>query len=110
MSGFDLSNDDVISMNAQLSFTDSKTSKTEDMMDAIRDLFNSSDLPIDEWLDGIECEVLQAKQGGGWQKGKIRLVTRLEFIPYEPKQTEKTTSAITHSIYPVSNSQPSEFS
>jgi hypothetical protein len=104
MSGFDLNDDDVVSMDSELSFTESKTSKVVDMMEAIRDLFNNSDLPVDEWIDGIECEVLQAIQGGGWQKGKIRMVTRLEFTPYEPKPPVKQISAIT-----LATSSQSEF-
>lgn len=96
MSGFVLSRDDVVSMDVERSFTESKTSKVKDIMNAILDLLNTSDLPVDDWINGVEGEVLQALKGGGWQKGKIRMRVRLEFIPENPP-TPKPSEGFTDS-------------
>ena len=44
---------------------------------------------IDEWIEGIKCEVLTC-DGNGWQTGKVRLT--LEFIPDEPEVEEISAS------------------
>jgi KGK domain len=97
-----LNNDDVVLMDANVSLTECKTSKVEDIVDAIRDIFNSSE--IDVWVDGgggIACKILQA-QGGGWKKGKVRISFRLEFIPDEPIPT----SGIRYAL-PIDPNSPS---
>ncbi|BAZ06826.1 KGK domain-containing protein [Calothrix sp. NIES-3974] len=56
------------------------------------DMKNIANLP--ELFDsGIECELLQT-DGGGWQKGKIKINITLEFIPDQPDVTE--TAANSH--------------
>jgi hypothetical protein len=92
MSSFELSNDDVVLMIADENFTKSRTSKVEDMMEEIKDFLSSSKLPCQEWVDdGVECEVLQG-QGGGWQRGKVKLSVCLEFIPDKPEVYQHSPS------------------
>ncbi len=56
------------------------------------DMKNIANLP--ELFDsGIECELLQT-EGGGWQKGKIKINITFEFIPDQPDVTE--TAANSH--------------
>jgi hypothetical protein len=96
MTSFELNDDDVVSMEASENFTDSKTSKVEDMMYEIRELLKSADLALEEWVsEGFDCEVLRA-EGGGWQTGKIRLYIGFEFIPgaSPEKSTRRSVSRV----------------
>ena len=45
----------------------------------------------ERWFgEGIDCEILKIG-ASGWQKGKIRIKTTLEFIPNEPEVEEVIT-------------------
>ena len=80
----ELTDEDVVSMHAPDNFAKTPTSTVEEMKAAFRELFKQLHLTQNWVLDqGVNCKILRATDGGGWQKGKIRL--RLEFIPDEPK-------------------------
>lgn len=78
-----LSDDDVVSMAQDDNFAGASTSTGEELMETVANLvFQNTSLQEDKalgWVDkGLICKVLLA-QGGGWQKGKIRI--RFEFVP-----------------------------
>ncbi|BAZ02258.1 hypothetical protein NIES37_62700 [Tolypothrix tenuis PCC 7101] len=86
MNKVNLTDDDVVSMSEDASFTKSSTSTARELMSALEELLCNSDLNItvvSSWADGIgvDCKVIQAK-GGGWKTGKVRL--QIEFIPDQP--------------------------
>jgi hypothetical protein len=79
MSTVELNDDDVVSMKSEYSWIQSKLFLFKWLIDGLPRLTSCLNL----WLnEGVECEVLFAN-GGGWQKGKMRL--RLEFVPDNPE-------------------------
>ncbi|MEH2128945.1 KGK domain-containing protein [Nostoc sp.] len=85
-----LSDEDVVSMTQDANLTGTSTSTGEELMETVVNLvFQNTSLQQDEaeaWAaNGVNCKVLLA-QGGGWQKGKIRI--RFEFIPDKPTPTK----------------------
>ncbi|MEH1901910.1 KGK domain-containing protein [Nostoc sp.] len=85
-----LSDEDVLSMAQDANFTEASTSTGEELMETMANLlFNNTGLQKDTaeaWAaNGLNCKVLLA-QGGGWQKGKIRI--RFEFVPDKPTPTK----------------------
>ncbi|MBN3907677.1 MAG: hypothetical protein HWQ35_14285 [Nostoc sp. NMS1] len=87
------SNEDVISMAQEANLTGASTSTGGELMERLKYLVHrSSSLNEEEaskWLeDGVICKLLLAN-GGGWQKGKIRIV--FEFIPDKPTPTKPLT-------------------
>lgn len=86
MSKVNLTDDDVLSVSTDLSFTEGSTSTGAELMDIVQEWVerhsNLDETQSAYWVkDGVICKVLLAA-GGGWQKGKIRL--RLEFTPDTP--------------------------
>jgi KGK domain len=82
-----LNQEDVVSMDQDANVAGASTSTVEELMERVRHLVHrNSNLQEDKASDwvakGVVCKLLLA-QGGGWQKGKIRL--RLEFIPDQPR-------------------------
>jgi hypothetical protein len=86
----ELNQDDVVTMDAHLSFSAGAIFKVGQLHRAIR---NHLKEPLWMWVreKGVDCEVLQV-EGGGWQKGKMYL--RMEFIPDRPKLPEQTSSTV----------------
>jgi len=85
-----LSDEDVVSMTQDANFTGSSTSTGEELMERLKYLVHrNSNLQEDKasaWLvNGVNCKLLLT-QGGGWQKGKIRI--RFEFVPDKPTSTK----------------------
>ncbi|MEH2236414.1 KGK domain-containing protein [Nostoc sp.] len=85
-----LSDEDVVSMAQNANFTGASTSTGEELMQHLKSLVHrNSSLQEDKasaWLvNGVNCKLLLA-QGGGWQKGKIRIL--FEFIPDKPTPTK----------------------
>lgn len=85
-----LSDEDVISMAQDTNLTEASTSTGEELMERLKYLVHrSSNLEEDkasDWFgDGVNCKLLLA-QGGGWQKGKIRIL--FEFVPDKPTPTK----------------------
>lgn len=94
MSAFELNNEDVLLMYTSESFTKDRTSRAGDMLEDVKDFFYSCNLPHKGWIDGgVECEVLQTS-GGGWQKGKVKLSIRIEFVPDEPEVLQQSASIV----------------
>lgn len=96
-----LSDDDVVSMAQDANFTGASTSTGEELMETVANLlFNNTSLQKDTaeaWsANGLNCKVLLA-QGGGWQKGKIRI--RFEFVHDKPTPTKPLIS--TNSASPL---------
>jgi len=87
MSAFYLDPDDVISMQQSASLvTSSATFKINQLKKTLQDRVGSG---IQAWIeDGVECELLSASRGKGWQQGKIRI--RIEFVPNEPEPSPDT--------------------
>ncbi len=78
-----LYDDDVVSMDEEISFTGNTTSTCGELIESLKDLaFGENTSQRNETVDGITCKVLLVK-GGGWQKGRLRL--RLDFLPDEPQ-------------------------
>ncbi|MEH2233595.1 MAG: KGK domain-containing protein [Nostoc sp.] len=89
-----LSDEDVVSMAQDANLTDASTSTGEELIERLKYLVHrSSNLQQDKasgWFeDGANCKVLLA-QGGGWQKGKIRII--FEFVPDKPTPTKPLIS------------------
>ncbi len=84
MSAFYLDPDDVISMQPSASLVPSNaTFKINQLKKTLQDRIGYN-TGIQAWMeDGVECELLSASKGKGWQKGKIRI--RIEFVPNEPE-------------------------
>lgn len=84
-----LNKDDVVSMDAQMSFAKTDTSQFFQLQQALQQLLQ----PMGHtWLyQGVPCKVLKAT-GGGWHTGTIRL--RLEFTPDEPPSSLKTDDEV----------------
>ncbi|MEH2455761.1 KGK domain-containing protein [Nostoc sp.] len=85
-----LSDEDVISMAQDANFAEASTLTGEELMERLKYLVHrSSNLEEDKALDwfgnGVNCKLLLA-QGGGWQKGKIRIL--FEFVPDKPTPTK----------------------
>ncbi|MEH2300855.1 MAG: KGK domain-containing protein [Nostoc sp.] len=85
-----LSDEDVVSMAQDANFARASTSTGEELMERLKSLVhgNSSlqkDKASDWFGDGVNCKVLLT-QGGGWQKGKIRIL--FEFVPDKPTPTK----------------------
>ncbi|MEH2207494.1 MAG: KGK domain-containing protein [Nostoc sp.] len=85
-----LSDEDVVSMAQDANLTGASTSTGEELMQRLKYLvYRNSNLQEDkasDWLvNGANCKLLLA-QGGGWQKGKIRI--RFEFVPDKPTPTK----------------------
>lgn len=81
-----LSEEDVVSMAEDDNFAGASTSTGEELMETVRNLvFQNTSLQEDKalgWVEkGLRCKILLA-QGGGWQKGKIRIC--FEFTPDNP--------------------------
>lgn len=76
----DLQDNDVVSMDAAKNLGMGETSRIQEIRKKIRDKFPDYQ---QQWIngDGVECELL--REGGRWQKGRVRL--RLEFIPDNPE-------------------------
>ena len=78
-----LSSDDVVSVE-QDSISSSQTSTIRELMQRLgRMIYEACDgKRTGGWTEnGVSCKFLSS-QGGGWQKGKIRI--RFEFIPDNP--------------------------
>ncbi|MEH2347591.1 MAG: KGK domain-containing protein [Nostoc sp.] len=85
-----LSDEDVVSMAQDANFVGAPTCTGEELMECLESLvYQYSSLHEDKasaWAaNGVNCKLLLA-QGGGWQKGKIRI--RFEFIPDKPTSTK----------------------
>jgi uncharacterized protein (DUF302 family) len=82
-----LSDGDVVSMLAEDGLVDAPTAKIIEIKNALADTWL---VEHSAWVEkGVPCEVLLT-QGGGWQKGRIRL--RIEFIPEDSnKPSEQIT-------------------
>ncbi|MBD1926490.1 hypothetical protein H6F74_09570 [Trichocoleus sp. FACHB-90] len=81
MSEFNLSDDDVVSMNLHVSLVGNQTFKVSQFMHWFKQKVGGS---AEVWTgEGVDCEVLISSTGGGWQPGKVRI--RLEFVPDEPE-------------------------
>ncbi|MEH2446752.1 MAG: KGK domain-containing protein [Nostoc sp.] len=85
-----LSDEDVVSMAQDTNLTEASTLTGEELMETVANLvFQKTRLEEDEvkgWAaNGVNCKVLLT-QGGGWQKGKIRI--RFEFVPDKPTPTK----------------------
>ncbi|MBD2411073.1 hypothetical protein FACHB389_03025 [Nostoc calcicola FACHB-389] len=96
-----LSDEDVVSMAQDANFTGASTSTAEELMECLKSFVHrNSNLQEDKagaWAaNGLNCKVLLA-QGGGWQKGKIRIC--FEFFPDKPTPTKSLIS--TNSISPL---------
>ena len=66
--------------------TSNATFKINQLKKTLRDRVGSD---IQAWMeDGVECELLSASKGKGWQQGKIRI--RIEFVPNEPEPSPDT--------------------
>ncbi|GAB4209641.1 MAG: hypothetical protein Fur006_69560 [Coleofasciculaceae cyanobacterium] len=82
MNKFELQHDDVVSMDAQLSFAKTQTCQIFELQRGLQQQMQSIG---HNWLHtGVYCKVLKTT-GGGWQQGKMYI--RLEFVPDEPPQT-----------------------
>ncbi|MEH2085993.1 KGK domain-containing protein [Nostoc sp.] len=87
-----LNDDDVVSMDKEISFTGNATSTCGELIESLKDLaFGESTSQRNETVDGITCKVLLVK-GGGWQKGRLRL--RLDFVPEEPEVPQQNPSTV----------------
>ncbi|MEH1802157.1 MAG: KGK domain-containing protein [Nostoc sp.] len=80
-----LSAKDVVSV-AQNSINSSPTSTVRELMERLKfslhGNYDGQKQTAIGWVEnGVPCELLSA-QGGGWQKGRIRI--RFEFVPDEP--------------------------
>lgn len=87
-------------MAQDTNLTGASTSTGEELMETVVNLvFQNTSLQQDEaeaWAaNGVNCKVLLT-QGGGWQKGKIRI--RFEFVP------DKATP--TKPLIPTNSSSP----
>ncbi|RCJ25712.1 hypothetical protein A6S26_15355 [Nostoc sp. ATCC 43529] len=96
-----LSNEDVVSMAQDANFSGASTSTGEELMERLKYLVHrNTNLQKDKaeaWVaNGLNCKLLLA-QGGGWQKGKIRI--RFEFVPDKPTPTRSLIS--TNSVSPL---------
>ncbi|MEH2291950.1 MAG: KGK domain-containing protein [Nostoc sp.] len=85
-----LSDEDVVSVAQDANFAGASTSTGEELMERLKSLVHrNSSLQKEKaeawFVNGVICKLLQA-QGGGWQKGKIRI--RFEFVPDEPIPTK----------------------
>ncbi|MFN6464915.1 MAG: KGK domain-containing protein [Nostoc sp. DedVER02] len=85
-----LSDEDVVSMAQDANLVGASTSTGEELMERLKYLvYKNTSLQEDKasaWAtNGVNCKLLLA-QGGGWQKGKIRI--RFEFIPDKPTSTK----------------------
>jgi hypothetical protein len=93
MSGFDLNDDDVVSMPSYTAFDAGEMFKFVQLKAAMRNFFQSGhkgESPRLKWLkDGVPCEVLRV-HGDGWQKGKLKLC--IEFIPDNPEAFQQKPS------------------
>ncbi|MBD2243228.1 KGK domain-containing protein [Nostoc sp. FACHB-888] len=87
-----LYDDDVVSMDKEISFTGNTTSTCGELIESLKDLaFGENTSHRNETEDGITCKVLLVK-GGGWQKGRLRL--RLDFLPDEPEVPQQRPSVV----------------
>lgn len=86
----ELNQNDVVTMEAQLSFSAGAICKVGQLQRAIKNHLKD---PLWMWIreKGVECEVLQV-EGGGWQKGKMYL--RMEFIPDTPEILKQNPSTV----------------
>lgn len=86
---FQLNGDDVVSMEADASIIGTQTFRVSQFTQNLRKRLGAS--ALESWFgEGIECELLIASRGGGWQTGKIRI--RVEFIPDVPEVSSDTNS------------------
>ncbi len=85
-----LYDDDVVSMDKDVSFTGNTTSTCGELIESLKDLAFRS-IERDELENGVICKVMLTK-GGGWQKGRLRL--RLDFVPDEPEASQQNPSMI----------------
>lgn len=87
MSGFQPSDEDVVSMHMSYSvLIKAQTFKISEYVETLKYNSLASFKMPGEWFEqGVPCNYLKAS-GGGWQKGKLRL--RLEFVPDEPAVAE----------------------
>ncbi|MHC5853791.1 KGK domain-containing protein [Nostoc sp.] len=89
-----LYDDDVVSMDKDVSFTGNATSTCGELLESLKDLAfgeNTSQRNEVADRDGVSCKVMLTK-GGGWQKGRLRL--RLDFVPDEPEASQQNPSMI----------------
>lgn len=79
---FQLNDDDVVSMETNLSIIGTPTFRAGQLaQDLKRRLALAA--ASEAWVaEGMECELLSASSGLGWQTGKIRI--RFEFVPDVP--------------------------
>lgn len=90
---FQVSDDDVVSMQSNWSYLGTPTFKLGQFGKAIAEHLGNSVLP--KWFgEGVECELLLTT-GGGWQKGKIRV--RFEFVPDAVEEENTETPSATDS-------------
>lgn len=84
----ELNDDDVISIDPDLSFKVGGLLKVSRLYSALQDWFAK---PANQWFhpSGVRCEILSI-DGGGWKKGKIRF--KVEFIPDELEVKQKLVS------------------
>jgi KGK domain len=83
-----LYNDEVLFVDRGRVLMSNPTFKVSEFLDALAELVSDREPEWSEdnegWFsDGLSCEVLRFN-GGGWQRGKVRI--RLEFLPGMPQQ------------------------
>jgi len=74
-----LNPDDVVSVENSQNVVGSQTFKVQELMQKLRNQVGAS---LEQWNEGIECEVLKA-DSLGWQTGKVCI--GLRFIPDAPE-------------------------
>jgi hypothetical protein len=86
--------DDVVSMSPNKSLLGLETVRVKQLAERMKQLLGGHSV-ADSWLgEGAECEFLRASDGGGWQKGKIRI--RFEINPdvLEPELDPEQSDAV----------------
>jgi hypothetical protein len=77
MDEIQLNDNDVVSMSSASNFANLEVCKYSQLKMGLSKFVEPVSVA---WVNqGVDCEVLRASTGSGWEKGKIRL--RLEFIP-----------------------------
>jgi hypothetical protein len=83
MNRFEPSDDDVVSIDPNLNIVKNNPTVRVSQLVKMLKAYLSSSIPegvAHTWVgEGVECELLTAFTGQGWQTGKIRI--RFEFVP-----------------------------
>ena len=75
-----LKDDDVISTESSMPVMSHPVFKVETYLkDALKRSIGGQEEQQQQWLEGVECEMLSL--GSQWQKGKVRVKLSLEFCP-----------------------------